>query len=1053
MERQETPKKINDSVYEFYRGEDYKLEVVAFHGLCFDTYEDAYTTTWQDKDGTKCWLRDFIAEKCPEARVLSVSYDSCAKVSNEAGRMTFSNLGLILVQDLIHLAKVGQRGCPVVLIGYCLGGLVIEQLCIEAEKQYDQAPDGASKGRLDKFLMNVRSVLYLDTPHAGSSLGAYLRENHKCEGPVLEYLIESSTSLSSLNREFDSLVVERQWKRFICWYSSATKVWDPLKVWDPTIELPRGFVVVTEPSARRDEHFLYIKADHSGQAVSTAWSELAGVWDSLHEYTKQFYTKMEPIQDMFLGLKLNDSVYEFYRGEDYELEVVAFHGLCFDTYKNAYITTWLDKDERRCWLRDFIGKQHKKSRVLSVSYDSCAKKSSEGGKMPFSKLGRILVENVIHLAKVGKQGCPVVLIGYGLGGLVIQQLCVEAQEQIDEAPDPASKGLLEEFLKNVRAILYLDTPQAGSSLGDYLRKRHQCEGPVLEYLSESSASLSGLNRGFDLLIANRKWERFICWYSYATEVWNSIIKLTPGLEVVTELSARRDAEDFTTIKAGHSGKAVSTAWDDLVGVWNNLHEKVSEQLYLMYEPNNDGSNSNVELELIFFPETADDHAYESTWKSKDGNDCWLQTWLPKEFPRARILAVSLPVMDGEDIELKLNCDNLINDITSYHQSESWCPLFLVGHGKGGIVIKKLCNEVEKEVVNRPALEPFLRSVRGVAYYGTSHTGSHSEYSSGGITPVDVGRLNSDFKWFITNRGCKELILGETRPTQQGSSTSVIVDEFSASHGIERNSFFPVAADHSSICKPDGPLSNSFLYLKHFIHTTMQEAEYRNLNVRRKKRRGLAIIISMEDGRVGSDIDRRRFEDMADYINFEWKAIVDGEAEDLERNVQALLEQVKEEDECLLCCVSAHGFIRGGELFIYDTHNEAINLRPVVLTPVTESPKLVGKPKVLVINACREFEDSFVPKPEQIMPNADDCLLMYSCRLGEEGWRRTNGYEKGTLFVGEVTNQVKWLYRTTDVQDIFAEVKRRVWELAPEVGKEQLPMLHSSLSKRLSWRPR
>ncbi|KAL3691799.1 hypothetical protein R1sor_005450 [Riccia sorocarpa] len=985
QERQETPKKINDSVYEFYRGEDYKLEVVAFHGLCFDTYEDAYTTTWQDKDGTKCWLRDFIADKCPEAHVLSVSYDSCAKVSNEAGRMTFSNLGRILVQDLIHLAEVGQRGCPVVLIGYCLGGLVIQQLCIEAEKQYDQAPDGASKGRLDKFLTNVRTLLYLDTPRAGSSLGDYLRETYKCKGPVLEYLSKSSASLSSLNREFDSLVLEREWKQFICWYCYATKGWDS------SIELTPALKVVTEASARRDAGELFtIEADHSGKAVSTAWStNLVEVWDKLHNQTKQFI-KM-PAKDTCLGLKLNDSVYEFYRGEDYELEVVAFHGLCFDTYKNAYITTWLDKDERRCWLRDFIGKQHKKSRVLSVSYDSCAKKSNEGGKMSFSKLGQILVENVIHLAKVGKQGCPVVLIGYGLGGLVIQQLCTEAKKQIDQAPDPASKGLLEKFLKNVRAILYLDTPRAGSSLGDYLREKHQCEGPVLEYLIESYTSLSSLNREFDSLVVERQWKRCICWYRCATEVWNSIIKLTPGLEVVTERSARRDAEDLTTITADHSGKAVSTAWDELVQVWNNLHEKV-----------------------------------RTIRKTK----------LPSSVPY---------LLRSRKVQKILK--------------KGRCPLILVGHGLGGLVIKDLCNKTMDEVAKNgmnpdqlQALEAFVRSVCGIAYYGTSHTGY--EYSSRGISPEFVGRLNSDFKWFITNHGCKELVVGETRPTLlTDSNESVIVDEFSASHGIQRNSFFPVAADHSSICKPESPLSNSFLYLKHFIHTTMQEVEYRNLNVRRKKRRGMAIIISMEDGRDGSDIDRRRFVDMADYINFHPIAILNRTAKELEGAIQGVLDRVNDEDECVLCCVSAHGFIRGGELFIYDTHNEAINLRPVVLKPVTESPKLVGKPKVLVINACREFEDDVVPKPEQIMPNADDCLLMYSCRLGEETWRRTDGYEKGTLFVGEVTNQVKWLYQTTDVQDIFAEVKRRVWELAPEVGKEQLPVLHSTLSKRLSWRPK
>ncbi|KAL3691119.1 hypothetical protein R1sor_004770 [Riccia sorocarpa] len=812
--------------------------------------------------------------------------------------------------------------------------------------------------------------------------------------------------------------------------------------------------------------------------------------------------------------KLNDSVYEFYGVEDYKLEVVAFHGLCFSTYKNAYITTWQDRDEGRCWLRDFIAKRSPEARVLSVSYDSCAQKSDEAGRMTFSNLGRILVKDLIHLAKVGQRGCPVVLIGYCLGGLVIEQLCIEAEKQYDQAPDGASKGRLDEFLTNVRAVLYLDTPHAGSTLGDYLREKHQCEGPVLEYLSKSSSSLSSLSREFDSLAFEKEWERFICWYGFVTTVWDSKTISTTGLEVVTESSCRRDAKHFFPIKADHSGNAISTAWNQLDGVWDKLQGTIetirkrmelppdvssfclvdglklpstkssevvkqkpqekepievreSDELCVMYEPDD---NSKVELELIFFPGTANDRAYKSTWMSKDGKDCWLQTWLPQAFPTARILAVSLLAVDEEEFDLELNCENLIDAITSYHQKASWRPLILVGHCKGGLIIKRLCNKIQEEVAKNPTnadqLQGFLRSVRGFAYYGTSHAGYDSEDSSTDFSSRAVGRLNSAFEQFISSYGCKELALVETHPTRMCSSKPVFVDESSASHGIQRNSFFPVAADHISICRPESPSSNSFLYLTHFIHTTMQEVQYRNLNVRRKKPRGLAILISMEEGRLGSDIDRRRFVDMADYIKFCPVAIVDRRAEELRKIIQEVLRDVDDEDECILCCVSAHGFISGGKQFIYYKKEVPVELLSAVLEPIIACPKLVGKPKVFVINASRVFEqepvvrkpdqimpETVVPKPDQIMPEAEDCLLIHSCCPGESVWRRQTGYEKGTLFIGEVTDLVKFLHQTTDVQDIFAEVKRRVPELATKLGRTQVPKIHSSLTKRLSWRPR
>ncbi|KAL2622266.1 hypothetical protein R1flu_002471 [Riccia fluitans] len=255
---------LNDSVYEFRKPDvDFELEVVAFHGLRFRHYRDAYETTWQyEEDGTRCWLRDYLGKELPRARILSVSYDSCAQVSDEGGRLKLSDIGQILVQDLIHLAKVGQRGCPVVLIGYCLGGLVMKKLCTEAEKQSNQALDGSSKGRLENFLANLKVHVYLDTPHAGSSLGDYLRNNRRCKGPVLEYLNVASFPLEELNRDFDSLAVERGWELSSCWYRSITQVWDTLDLPEP------GLKVVKEESARGGQEFRGLSSDHSGKAFS-----------------------------------------------------------------------------------------------------------------------------------------------------------------------------------------------------------------------------------------------------------------------------------------------------------------------------------------------------------------------------------------------------------------------------------------------------------------------------------------------------------------------------------------------------------------------------------------------------------------------------------------------------------------------------------------------------------------------------------------------------------------------------------------------------------------
>ncbi|KAL3688968.1 hypothetical protein R1sor_015277 [Riccia sorocarpa] len=186
----------------------------------------------------------------------------------------------------------------------------------------------------------------------------------------------------------------------------------------------------------------------------------------------------------------------------------------------------------------------------------------------------------------------------------------------------------------------------------------------------------------------------------------------------------------------------------------------------------------------------------------------------------------------------------------------------------------------------------------------------------------------------------------------------------------------------------------------------------------ERRRGLALIITMENGGPCIDTDRLRLVDMADYMDFSPLPIVDPAAEELGNLVQKVLAHVDNEDEFIAC------------------------------------PQLVGKPKVFLIDVCREFEQKpVVPEADQIMPEAEDCLLMYSCCPGNPALRRQTGYEKGSLFTMALINQVKWLYQTTDVQDIFSEVKRRVQESAARLEKEQVPQIHSSLSQRLSWRPR
>ncbi|BBN11053.1 hypothetical protein MPTK1_5g08650 [Marchantia polymorpha subsp. ruderalis] len=146
-------------------------------------------------------------------------------------------------------------------------------------------------------------------------------------------------------------------------------------------------------------------------------------------------------------------------------------------------------------------------------------------------------------------------------------------------------------------------------------------------------------------------------------------------------------------------------------------------------------------------------------------------------------------------------------------------------------------------------------------------------------------------------------------------------------------------------------SNCFQYLVHFIHTTMNEAQYANMNVRRKKKRGLALLIGMEKGRDGSEADRNRVESMADYLHFVYTLIIDRKASDIQQVVESILaKDVKETDECIVCCVDAHGAVSDGIHFIYDNEGDGIELLSKILKPISDCDLLSREAE----GVCGEF---------------------------------------------------------------------------------------------------
>ncbi|CAM6129583.1 unnamed protein product [Calypogeia fissa] len=210
-------KQLSETVYEVctpLSGESPELEVIFFHGLQMKHDKDAYVTTWMSQDNSELWLL-WLQRKFPRARILTVSYDSSIKRTDEAGRLDMYRAGETLVSDLTNdPVSVGKVGCPVVLVGHCLGCLVLKELCLSAIGMLARQGDKAHGiPHICDLFSNLRGMFFYGTPHTGSLLGEKLEDCFK--GPLLSSLAAEmevlKDSAARRNEEFLQLQTSRGW--------------------------------------------------------------------------------------------------------------------------------------------------------------------------------------------------------------------------------------------------------------------------------------------------------------------------------------------------------------------------------------------------------------------------------------------------------------------------------------------------------------------------------------------------------------------------------------------------------------------------------------------------------------------------------------------------------------------------------------------------------------------------------------------------------------------------------------------------------------------------
>lgn len=196
---------MKDAVYLLAGPSNPAADIVFFHGLQpFRDYSRAHTETCvvTPKGASSfCWPTVFLAEDFPRARVLSVSYASCATKWHRGGDQMLKQFGQELAKWLEgRTVGVGTR--PVVFIGHSLGGLVLKQVCEEWRTDRNK----------DALVSSIKGMLFYGTPHGGATWADAAVNIGAANADILECLLAFDPTTASLHENFLGLCEQQRWK-------------------------------------------------------------------------------------------------------------------------------------------------------------------------------------------------------------------------------------------------------------------------------------------------------------------------------------------------------------------------------------------------------------------------------------------------------------------------------------------------------------------------------------------------------------------------------------------------------------------------------------------------------------------------------------------------------------------------------------------------------------------------------------------------------------------------------------------------------------------------
>ncbi|KAK4140979.1 uncharacterized protein C8A04DRAFT_31526 [Dichotomopilus funicola] len=134
------------------------VDLVLVHGVDGDPIK---TWTWQEKDSPPVfWPADLLPKERPTTRVLSFGFNAAMYHSNTTSTIRDRARNLL---GLISARRAGSGNRPLILVGHCLGGLVIKQALCFANNEERYRPIASA----------TKAVIFFGTPHNGADKSSW----------------------------------------------------------------------------------------------------------------------------------------------------------------------------------------------------------------------------------------------------------------------------------------------------------------------------------------------------------------------------------------------------------------------------------------------------------------------------------------------------------------------------------------------------------------------------------------------------------------------------------------------------------------------------------------------------------------------------------------------------------------------------------------------------------------------------------------------------------------------------------------------------------------